>query len=197
MPTPIANIVLPKMPAHAAAPGSSARTVVPHADQIAGAYYSRSTNQRVVIVSDSNGIAIAGTPPVPLSPVGPRQFRLPSGPAMLRFEPASGQAQTMYSQTDGRVSTYPRVEPPLPMSDFGQYAGQYRSDELGVEWTVLVTDSGVSLRDERGELTPIQPWFRNAFSGPGTVSFERDAKGAVAALIMTTTGVYSLRFARM
>ena len=193
----VANVVLPQTPASIASRTAARRAAVRNPDQIAGMYYSHSTNQRVVIVTDGEGIALAGTPPVPLTPVGPRQFRLPTGSAVLRFEPESGQAQTLYSQTDARVSTYPRVQPALPASDFVQYAGRYRSDEIGAEWTVVASDSGVSLRDERGELTPVQPWFRDAFYGPGTVRFERNAGGVVMALIMTTTGVYSLRFARM
>jgi hypothetical protein len=119
-----------------------------------------------------------------------------TGPAVLRFEPASGVTQTMYSQTDGRESAYARVLPSLPVSSFGQYAGRYRSDELGVEWTIVVTDGGISLRDERGELTPLQPIFHDAFAGPGTVRFERDRNGAVTTLTMTTTGVYLLPFPR-
>lgn len=190
----VADVVLPPSPVISRVP--TARAVVPDADQLAGTYYSISTNQRVTIVVDSGGLALAGTPPLPLSPVGPRQFRLPTGPAVLRFEPASGATQTMHSQTDGRESAYSRVLPSLPVSSFGQYAGRYRSDELGVEWTIVVAEGGISLRDQRGEVTSLQPIFRDAFAGPGTVRFERDRDGAVTALTMTTTGVYLLRFPR-
>jgi CubicO group peptidase (beta-lactamase class C family) len=190
----VADVVLPPRPVVSHA--STTRAVVPDADQVAGTYYSNSTNQRVAIVVDSGGVALAGAPLLPLSPVGPRQFRLPTGTTVLRFEPASGVTQTMYSQTDGRVSVYSRVLASLPVSSFGQYAGRYRSEELGVEWTIVVTDAGISLRDERGELTPLHPIFRDGFAGPGTVRFERDRDGAVTGLTMTTTGVYLLRFPR-
>lgn len=190
----VADAVLPPSPVLAHAP--TARTVVPDADQLAGTYYGNSTNQRVTIVVDSGGLALAGTPPIALSSVGPRRFRLPTGTTVLRFEPATGATQTMYSETDGRASAYSRVQPALPVSSFGRYAGRYRSDELGVEWTIVVTDAGISLRDQRGDLTPLQPIFRDAFAGPGTVRFERAPSGAVTALTMTTTGVYLLRFSR-
>jgi hypothetical protein len=167
---------------------------------LAGTYYSNPTNQRVTIVGDSGAAALAGSPPTPLSPVSSgrvRQFRLPTGTTTIQFAPATGVAQRFESQTDGRASTYVRVQPALSPSSFAEYAGRYRSDELGVEWTAVVTDGSVSLRDERGELTPIQPIFRDAFTGPGTVRFERNARGEVTALTMTTAGVYLLRFARV
>lgn len=194
----VADIVLPHTPGAPAAGGDRVldRVRVADANQITGVYYSGSTNQRVSIVGDSGAIAITGAPPIRLAPLGQRKFRLPTGTTVLEFQPATGETQTMLSRTDGRMSAYSRVAPPLSPSDFGQYAGRYRSSELGTEWTVVVSGGDVSIRDERGDDTPIRPAFRDAFDGPGTVRFQRDATGAVTALTMTTTGVYLLGFDR-
>ncbi len=192
----VANIVLPRVPASAAAAGP-APGPVPDGGALAGLYYSGATNQRVRIVADSGRVALAGPPALPLISMGRRRFRLPGATSVVEFQPDSGDAQTMLAHNDGRTSTYHRVEPPLPPQDFGQYAGRYRSDELGVEWTVLADSGRLVLRDERGSDTPIEPIFRDGFDGPGTVRFERDATGAVTALTMTTRGVRALRFARL
>lgn len=66
-----------------------------------------------------------------------------------------------------------------------------------IEWIVTAADGRVAIVDVRGDRTPVSPIFRDAFAGPGTVRFERDHRGKVTALIMTTTGVYALRFPRV
>lgn len=190
----VARIVLPvPQPATGAA---VERAPTPDATLLSGLYYGGSTNQRVTIGVDSGVLSIAGSPATHLIAGRARTFRLPGSTTILEFKPANDTARTMISHSDGRSSVYARVGPPLPPSSFLAYRGRYHSDELGVDWTVDVRGDQLSLVDGRGDRTNIQPIFRDAFAGPGTVRFERDAGGKVVALTMTTTGVYLLRFMR-
>jgi hypothetical protein len=191
----VARVVLPAPSVVAAAP-ASAQSTRADAAQLAGMFYNGSSNSRMTISGDSGIVAIAGAPATTLQPDSARRFRIPGGTTTLEFQPSSGKAQTIVARTDGRSSTYARVESPVSASEFAAYAGRYRSEELGTEWTVAVTGAQVEIVDERGDRTPVQPIFRDAFAGPGTVRFERNARGAVSALTMTTTGVYLLRFSR-
>lgn len=191
----VAEVLLPSPPRPSSRPLATLR--VADAAELPGMYYSTASDQRVPIVADSGAIAIAGAPPTRLVPAGPRQFRLPTGSTVLEFQPRSGEATTMLSHNDGRVTRYSRVAPPLPREQFGQYAGRYRSDELETEWTIVVTDGKLLLRDSRGEDTPLQPVFRDGFAGIGTIHFERDSAGSVNALTATTYGVNQLRFVRL
>lgn len=193
----VARVVLPSPPGAAAERPGPASAAVPDASLYAGMYYNGSSNSRLTISADSGMVLIAGSPPTRLLPDGARRFRLPTASTVLAFQPSTGKAQTMSATTDGRSSTYTRVEPALDPSAFPAYAGRYRSAELGIEWIVTAADGRVAIVDERGDRTPVSPIFRDAFAGPGTVRFERDHRGKVTALIMTTTGVYALRFSRV
>lgn len=191
----VADVLLPGQPVTRAATLASLHAA--DAPLLTGLYYSVASNQRVSIVADSGAVAIDGPPLRPLIPTGTRQFRLSTGTTVLEFQPSAGEARTMLSHNDGRITSYSRVANPLPPTAFSQYAGRYRSDELGTEWSI-VTDSGkLILRDARGEDTPLRPIFRDAFDGVGTVHFERDDAGIVTALTVTTYGVRELRFIRV
>jgi CubicO group peptidase (beta-lactamase class C family) len=191
----VAGILLPPQPTPRQPALASLR--VGNASQIAGLYYSAASDQRLSIVVDSGAVAIDGLPARPLIPEGARRFHLPAGTTVLEFQPAVGQAHSLLANNDGRITTYSRVAPPLSPTEFGQYAGRYRSDELGTEWTILADSGKVSLRDARGEDTPLRPTFGDAFDGVGTVHFERSSTGAVIALTVTTYGVNQLRFVRV
>ncbi len=89
------------------------------------------------------------------------------------------------------------MEAALAPEDFGEYAGRYRTDELGVAWEVVADSGRVLLRDERGSDTPLVPIFRDGFDGPGTVRFERNSSGAVCGMIFTTRGIAALSSTRL
>ena len=190
----IADIVLPHT-ATKAAPSAWAR--VDGAEQLAGEYYSGATNQRVRIVADSGRLALPGPPRLPLERVASRTFRLSGAASELEFLPAHGEAETMRAHTDGRTTVYRRVGSPLAPDAFGQYAGRYWSNELGVGYTVVFAADSLQLRDARGNDTPLAPLFRDGFDGPGTVRFERDSTGMVTAMTFTTRGVNALPFVRV
>lgn len=188
----VADILVPRVSAKSSTPVWARAN---DADQLAGDYYSGATNQRVQVVVDSGRLALAGPPPVPLLPVGPRTLRV--GTSDIEFLPAHGLAETMLAHNDGRTSPYHRVGPPLDRSAFTQYEGRYWSDELGVSYRVVLRSDTLQLRDDRGEDAPLVPLFRDGFDGPGTVRFERDSTGIVTAMTFTTRGVDALPFTRV
>ena len=190
----IARILLPPEPVAPMPAGAVLR--VADASQMAGIYYNDVVNARLAIVADSGGLATGGASGRRLIPLDHRRYRVTGTTSVVEFAPGVGEARTMTARTDGRESEYIRVGPVLPDSLFGDYAGRYRSDELGVEMTVVVASGKVSLRDARGEDSPLNPIFRDAFDGVGTVRFERGASGAVTAMTLTSHGVSALPFVR-
>ncbi len=188
----VADILLPRTPVKSTAP---AWARVDGAEQFAGDYYSGATNQRVHVVTDSGRLALPGR--LPLLPVASRRFRVSGTTSEIEFVPSHGPADTMLAHNDGRTTAYHCVGPPLARGDFGQYAGRFWSDELGVGYTVVYAADSLHLRNERGDDTPLAPLFRDAFDGPGTVRFERDSMGVVTAMTFTTRGVDALPFIRV
>ena len=87
---------------------------------------------------------------------------------------------------------------PTP-EQLGAFAGRYRSDEVGVTWTLQV-ENGQLVGALRGALkAELSPVYRDAFSGGsilGTVWFTRDAKGAVTAMHSGSARVWDFTFTR-
>ena len=65
----------------------------------------------------------------------------------------------------------------MPKADLPSFAGEYRSDELDVTYTVAVRDSSLVVQS-----STLHPVFKDAFVGDyiGMVRFVRDPRGAVA-----------------
>jgi hypothetical protein len=136
-----------------------------------------------------------------LTPESPVRFLIEGTPFSFEFSPAvTGPATGFQSFSDRtRTGTFDRVEPFAPsMSDLRVYAGAYRSDELGVTWNIEVRGSTLAIRRPARPETVVEPIARDTFTTIGdSMTFERDARGAVRGLALASTGVRRLTFSRV
>jgi CubicO group peptidase (beta-lactamase class C family) len=77
-------------------------------------------------------------------------------------------------------------------------AGRYRSDEIGVTFTVAVSNGTLTVSPRVGVTDTLTPTFRDAFdSGSGAVWFTRDNKGRVTAMHFGEARVWDFVSARV
>ena len=111
----------------------------------------------------------------------------------------SGKAGQYTLQVDGERRVYQRVDPAddAPPSLEG-YAGQYRSDELAMNWEVQVQAGGLVLQHRRHGEIPPHSTGRDRFAASilGSLQFERDSSGKITGFRVTTGRVRNLRFDR-
>ena len=82
-------------------------------------------------------------------------------------------------------------------AELRSFGGQYWSDELQVAFTVLARDSGLMIQLPGQAPSPLQPFEKDAFLGPGILTFTRDTHGAVTGFILDHSSVRKLSFRRM
>lgn len=94
----------------------------------------------------------------------------------------------------GVVGGYPAAPAP---ADLKQYLGDYWSDEAETRLTVMIERGGLVLKRRPGVLIALELTGTDTFSGQiGTVTFRRNASGAVEALSIKQDRVWDLRFVR-
>lgn len=77
-------------------------------------------------------------------------------------------------------------------------AGQYRIDEVGMTYTVLIVDGKLTVRWPRQSDLVLEAVGGDRFvSGPWTVTFTRTAVGAVDGLTLTARRLRRLRAERL
>jgi hypothetical protein len=95
-----------------------------------------------------------------------------------------------FSASPGKPTTltyrgrqYPAMPAPKPQATRGlaQYAGEYRSDELGTSYVISVQDSALILWHQRRGSVPMTRVMGDDFSAGGlrSVEFQRDTAGRV------------------
>jgi len=86
---------------------------------------------------------------------------------------------------------------PWVPKNLDELAGEYWSDEAETKLTALVEKDRLVLRRRPGILLSLEPVGKDTFRGQiGTVTFRRDAAGAVEALSIKQDRVWDLRFVR-
>ena len=133
-----------------------------------------------------------------LNPVDSRHAHGP-GKMMFEFIPAAaGHPRRLHVtgrravDTDFVLTTYvPRA------AELRAFSGQYWSDELQVGWTVLARDSGLMIQLPGQTPLPLEPFEKDAFIGPGILTFTRDRRAAVSGFIVDHSSVRKLSFKRM
>lgn len=110
------------------------------------------------------------------------------GATRIRFVAASGASPaTMRVPTaDGDTVVFARMATAAwvpTAAELSSVAGRYRSDEIGVTFTVAVDDGRVTVSPRVGVTDTLTPTYRDAFdSSSGAVWFTRDAKGKVTTM---------------
>jgi len=82
----------------------------------------------------------------------------------------------------------------MPRADLAAFAGEYRSEELDVTYTVAMRDSSIVVQS-----SALSPVYKDAFVGDyvGMVRFLRDARGTVAGFTLNRSGARGVRFERV
>ena len=97
------------------------------------------------------------------------------------------------------MMSFDRVAPVAPRDTAQRvtYAGHYTSRAIPGVWTVAARRDTLWLSVGGGRPLPIEPLFHDAFQSEyGVLRFQRDARGGIAGLRVTTYGVRDLRFVR-
>ena len=133
-----------------------------------------------------------------LVPIGPGRFRLRGVPTELAFRPAADGTMTLEERAEGTAApvvfrwTDPRARTP-PAAD---YAGTYRSGELGTAWRMEVrrdTLYAVMPRDTARLLRAGPDGFSDGYV---LVLFDRDGSGRVSGFGASTPRTFNVRFRR-
>jgi CubicO group peptidase (beta-lactamase class C family) len=130
-----------------------------------------------------------------MTPISPNRFTMPG--ATLDFSPAEvGRPQAWYV-IDGegrRLLDLPLTNVDMATLDLPSFAGEYRSDELDVTYTVASRDSVLVIQS-----STVQPAFKDAFVGEylGIVRFLRNARGAVVGFTLNRMSARGVRFERV
>ncbi len=130
-----------------------------------------------------------------LTPVSPNRFMIPG--ITLEFSPAEAGRPQSWHVIDGdgqRLLELQLMKFDIAKADLPAFAGEYRSDELDVTYTVAVRDSSLVVQS-----SILHPVFQDAFVGDymGTVRFLRDARGAITAFTLNRSNARGVRFERL
>jgi CubicO group peptidase (beta-lactamase class C family) len=190
---------------------SSAPAVPPHVtlsdDELAskaGLYLNRSSDG-LVRVSVRNGALIVRSfygddTDVELTPVGANRFLIPG--AALEFAPAAGGRAQEWRliNNEGRQVAVLQSNAFVPSPvDLQSSAGDYRSPELDVTYTVGTRDASLVVETAGRGTIALYAVSRDVFAGDsvGTVRFMRDARGTVTGFTINRVNARGVRLDRV
>lgn len=194
------------VPSPVETPSTASRpTPVPRSrDQLAsyaGVYYNPLNDAiRRVVLRDSQLVYARGEGYV-LTPVSQTRFLFPEQPIAVEFVAATGRGpQEMQVLVQGeRPVVYQRV-PSFAVSatPLTEFAGNYRSEELEITYTLAVQDSGLVIRTRKARDIVVRPVFADAFQGDdiGLLRFTRAGRRATG-FTVSTGRVRGVRFDRV
>ncbi len=144
---------------------------------------------------------VPGTGELQLRAVGEREFLLPELSGRVRFDLADeGRAMGLRVRVPGQQLEGLRFEP-LAGVDLGVYEGWYFSPEVETLYRIEAKDSVLVAHHVRNGSIDLVPLEEDGFQGSewffGSVAFERDAKGEVAAFRLSGGRVRNLLFRRL
>jgi CubicO group peptidase (beta-lactamase class C family) len=104
-----------------------------------------------------------------------------------------GKGQGITGGVTGGVTAEPWTPPNL-----NEFTGEYWSDEAETKFTAMIDKGRLVLRRRPGVLIELEAVDKDAFRGQqiGTVTFRRNASGAVEGLSIKQDRVWDLRFAK-
>ena len=133
-----------------------------------------------------------------LVPVAPDRFRLRGQPAEIAFRPRPEGGMRLEEHVHGVAEpvVFDIPSPAEPRPALADYAGLYRSAELGTEWRLSARESTLSAALPR-DATELRHAGGDAFSdGYVLVVFRRDAAGRVTGFDASTPRTFNLAFTR-
>jgi CubicO group peptidase (beta-lactamase class C family) len=164
---------------------------------LAGVYTNPVSGASLFVTLRGNDLVLGRSAGPILIPLAPRRFGIDGSPAEYEF------------QQDGSLVIYSRPSPPiaptrltrhdiaeLTPTQLKAYAGTYRSDELGVTYTVVATDSTLVFKSRGGFDRPVRAAYADAFTGAYNVQFTRKA-GRIDGMLVGGGRVRRVRFERV
>ncbi|HEX2077175.1 MAG TPA: serine hydrolase domain-containing protein [Longimicrobium sp.] len=133
-----------------------------------------------------------------LVPVAPGRFRVRGQPLELAFTPAPGGGMRLEEHGYGAAApvVYERPGPAEPRPPLSDYAGVYRSAELGTEWRLEPRGEAIRAALPR-DTTELRYAGRDAYSdGYVLVLFRRDGAGRVVGFDASTPRLLGVAFTR-
>jgi CubicO group peptidase (beta-lactamase class C family) len=168
-------------------------------ERLRGLYRDVRTNTITEIaMTDGRLRRVGGAPLVPL-----RDGGYLSGGARLRFTMGADGAPSDFRQptADGDTNIFVRVadERWVPSAaELATLSGRYRSDEIGVTFTVAVVDGRLTLSPRVGVVQALTPTYRDAFEADGeSIWFVRDKKGRVSTMHFGSSRAWDFVSTRM
>jgi hypothetical protein len=135
-----------------------------------------------------------------LSPVTPNRVLFRSG--MLEFAPGAAGFPKQWKMIDVKgqsVVTLTSGAFAPSTDDLRSLAGEYRSQEIDVTYTLAVRDSGLVIQPPGRAEILLRPFAKDIFAGSsvGAVKFLRDARGAVTGFTVNRDNARGVRFDRL
>jgi CubicO group peptidase (beta-lactamase class C family) len=134
-----------------------------------------------------------------VTPVGANQF-LFQGRVPLEFVPATAGRPKEWHVGEGKDQRLWQLVTFAPSAtDLQSYVGDYRSEEIGVTYTIVERGSVLIVENPGRAEIPVQPFSRDVFVGDsvGIVKFSRDARGALSGFTVNRENDRGVRFDRM
>jgi hypothetical protein len=169
----------------------------------AGLYYNASSGALRKLSVEGRRLKLDMGAGRDLRPASPDRFEVVGTGYRLEFT-RSAEDQTLQlhevHETEG-VNLYSSVTVEEPgVERLAEYAGEYRSDELGVEYRLRLNDGALEMHRPKAAPDRLEPAFADAFLGHGQVTqivFVRDAQGLVFGFDATTPRIRRLRFTKL
>ena len=134
-----------------------------------------------------------------LTPIGANRFLLFQSTPFEFIPAAPGRPKEwrVGEGKDARVWQFVTFAPPAP--EIRSYAGEYRSEELGVTYTLSAHDSALVVRNAWGADVTIAPFLKDVFVGDvvGIMRFSRDPRGVVTGFTLNRDAARGVRFDRI
>jgi CubicO group peptidase (beta-lactamase class C family) len=145
----------------------------------------------------------AGQAPNPIFPSSVTDFSTQDSSAQITFHrEADGSVRRITLHQNGDQDGH-RVDEasPLPVSSFAQYLGRYHSDELTVDFDVMIVDAHLFIRNRAQTAlmasAALTARGADAFqAGHGSIMFRRDLHGQIDGLIYSWGRALNLLFTR-
>ncbi|MCP3097802.1 beta-lactamase family protein [Myxococcus sp. K15C18031901] len=167
---------------------------------LAGDYWSPWTDEVVRLEVKDGALRQVGVPTA-FVPMGQGAFRPGESTHVWRFSAPTARAPRELSIQDFWPTTrkFIRVAEPLPtVSGLASFAGQYRSDEVDMTYTVRVADGRLAIRWPRRDEVVLDALGGDRFIGSlGTVTFTRAASGGVDGVTFSNRRLRRLRAERL
>jgi Beta-lactamase class C and other penicillin binding proteins len=179
---------------------STARAEVPAASlrPLVGVWRNveRGEVRRTRLAGDT--LYFAGAERTRIVPLGGGRYR--AGPGTeLHFEGDAAAPSRLVVRTTAETVTYARADTAaLAPAALAEYAGDYRSDDVGAVHTWKVEKGQLVLYANDRRLGTLEPTYRDGFVRGGTViDVQRDTKGRIAGFVVEAGRVRHLRFTRV